>query len=141
MKIDMYDYYECSFAMEVVNGEIISLTPDMQEKIVERIRKKLKIKENELIEFLQTGDSDDERFDVLNDTGAEALSVILGYDDNKCDFVREGIGFLESPLGWEAKELMEALEFNIHEKIEYGPHGHGTYGVYWYNLRKKKNAD
>lgn len=135
----MYDYDECSFAMEVVNGEIISLTPDMQAKIVERIRKKLKIKEPELIEYLNDGDSDDERFEPLCDIDIDALSEILGYDGES--FSREGIGFLESPHGWEAKELMELLEFNIHEKVEYGPHGHGTYGVYWYNLRKKKNAD
>lgn len=141
MEIDMYDYEECSFAMEVVNGEIISLTTDMQEKIMERIHKRLKIKEDELIEYLKDGDSDDERFDPLGDIGVDALAVALGYDEDSEEFKRDGVGFLESEFGWEVKELMELLEFKIHEKIQEGPHGHDTYGVYWYNLRKKKDSD
>ncbi len=143
------DYADCPFAMEAVNGEIISLTADMQEKMKDRIIEKFGITEEELISWLvdylngdeseddQEDESEDEPendpkaewLDMLGGVDPDALAEILGFDLAAESFSFEDIGFLESEYGWEAKELLEELGFEIVEEIENGPHGHGTHGI------------
>ncbi len=60
---------------------------------------------------------------------AESLSELLGFDFIDGAFLCEGLGFLDSNLGWDAKNLLEQLGFCLSSDIDYGPHGHGTTGV------------
>ena len=54
---------------------------------------------------------------------------ILGFDVESGVFTTNGIGFLDSPYGWETKELMEDLGYTLDDVTEYAPHGHGGGGV------------
>ena len=126
-------YCDYPFAMEVVNGEIISLTATYQNAIKEMLLANLDISEEDLIDYLmalsEDAESDDDRFVPIVDCEYEALCEALGYDEDGQKFTPSGIGFLGSSFGWEIKQLLECLNAPLEENLEYGPHGHGTTGV------------
>ncbi len=135
--VDWDDYCDCPFAMEVVNGQIISLTEDMQAEIVTKILEKLRVTEEELIQFLVRLEADEDaaesedgrRFGLIAGYGYDVLVELLGYDEDEEEFAPGDLGFLDSNYGWEAKELLESLGFELEENISHGPHGHDTNGV------------
>ena len=132
----MDDFSGYTYAMEVVNGEIISMSGNFQHRIRTALKKKLHVSEQTLKAYLSAlsegEEYDDPRFELLADLDPDFLPEILGYDAGENEFTGEGIGFLESRFGWETNELLESLGFQLREKINYGPHGHGTYGVKYY---------
>ncbi len=131
--IDMEDYEGYPFAMEVVNGEIVSMTPDFQIFLRKKLMSFLDMDENELIDLLKIIESGEEPDDesIYDKIGydIEYLPEILGYDSESETFEPVGIGMLESVYGWETKELLEALEIPMQEDTWNEPHGQGSYGV------------
>ena len=132
----MEDYSDYPFAMEIVNGEIISLTKKMQQKIRKALTEKLDISNIKLKKYLvalsEFEDPEDDTFAPIEEFDFDTLAEILGFDLDDGRFSGEGIGFLESSYGWEAKELLEFLGFQLEEDIVEMPHGHGNYGVIYY---------
>lgn len=135
--VDWEDYSDYPFAMEVVNGQIISLTDDMQEQIRTGILEKLGVTEEELVKFLVRLGADEDaaesedgrRFGPIAGYGYDVLVELLGFAEDEGEFIPWGLGFLDSQYGWEAKELLESLGFELEENISHGPHGHDTNGV------------
>lgn len=123
--IEWEDYVIYPFAMETVNGEIINLDASVQTTIKKRLLKELHVSENALCIYLDALGEDssyeDDRFDAIFDCEYDSLKEILGFDGEK--FAPEGIGFLESGYGWDAKELMERLGFELEEVLSSSGYG------------------
>jgi len=133
-ELTMDDFYGYTYAMEVVNGEIISMSGNFQHKVRTALKKKLHVSDKTLQAFLSAmsagEECEDPRFEPVADLEYDVLAAALGFDGD--DFTDEGIGFLECRYGWEVNDLLESLGFKLSEKINYGPHGHGTFGVKYY---------
>lgn len=131
MKIELDSFYGYPFAMEVVNGEIVSMTARFQRRVRVALKNKLGITDKELKSVLS---GEDNPYELLQEYDSDVLAKLLGFDGER--YSDEGIDFLGCHYGWEAKSLLESLGFKMKEKMEYGPHGHGTYGVYYiYHLK------
>ncbi len=128
------DYSEYPFAMETVNGCIISMTAEMQERLRAGLLNRMKVTEAELCAYLSSEDDGkprDNRISLIIGEEYVELTELLGFDADEGKFDPEGIGFLESEYGWEAKDLLQIAGFSLYEDIRYGAHGHDTNGVYY----------
>ena len=83
-KIDLYDFRGYTYAMEIVNGEILSMSGNFQHKVRTALKKKLHISDNTLKAYLHNRldnkRPDDQRFKPVADYNPEYLSKILGYN-------------------------------------------------------------
>lgn len=129
--IEWEHYFGFPFAMEVVNGEILSLTAEFQAKILQRILSRADASREDLIAYLADGAESDE-FEDLAEFDYEFLVEFLGFDPDEESFELNGFDEFDCSYGWEAKELLEQLEFPLVERINEMPHGHGTNGVVYY---------
>ncbi len=129
--IEWDDYCDYPFAMEVVNGEIISLKATLQIDMRSKLLQTSGISEESLIAWLlgEDAESDVSWLDENCCHEQDELAEILGFDAEESAFRCEDIDFLSSSYGWEAKELLELLGYPLKEAINHGPHGHGTTGV------------
>ena len=120
--------------METVNGCIINMTAEMQERLRAGLLNKLGVMEAELGSYLSSDGDDeiieDERFSPIAKENIDVLTELLGFDEDDGTFAPEDFGFLYSQHGWEAKKLLQIAGFSLHEDIKYGAHGHDTNGVY-----------
>lgn len=134
--IDWNDYRDFPFAMEIVNDEIISLTPEFQKEILNQILNKLQVTSEELITFLSALAGDEmlinEKLKPISSFEYDVLAEILGFDEEEKDFSPGGIGFLDSGYGWETVELLKTLGIVLQKDIDYGTHGHDTNGVIYF---------
>ena len=121
------------FAMEQTNGEILSMTPAMQKSVMARLITRLGITQEQLAKTLLERSADEALADLcpvgVDGPDFDMLIDILGFDVESGVFTTNGIGFLDSPYGWETKELMENLGYTLDDVTEYAPHGHGGGGV------------
>lgn len=145
--IDLCDYCDYPFAMEVVNGEIINMSGKLQKAVRRKLLDLAQVTEADLVGFLKINDlivaENSETGKALHDTvglGIEELSDLLGFDFGSDSFQCDGISFLGSRYGWEAKDLLEQLGYCMSDDMNYGPHGHGTAGVvYLENINGKED--
>jgi hypothetical protein len=129
--IEWDNYCDYPFAMEVVNGEIISLKATLQQDLRNKLLQTSGISEDDLIAWLQGEDAESDVgwLDENCSDEQDPLAEILGFNADESMFRCEDIGFLCSSYGWEAKDLLELLGYHLTEAINRGPHGHGTEGV------------
>ena len=129
------DYYDYSFAMEVVNGEIISLTEDLQQELFKKVLSTTGLTEEELANYLvacsEDAEPEDEKYELLSNYDYDMLGEIFGFDFEERTFEPVSFGFLDCGYGWETKKLLEDVGYFVEDNIDYGPHGHGTCGVYF----------
>lgn len=129
------DYEDYPFAMEVVNGDVISLTADMQRELAEKLAQKAGITLEELGAcLLQLEEDEETENEVLSDLVSDCgeLAEVLGYDVDEQEFTFPGIGYLEASCGWDAVEVMKFLGYDLEENIRHAPFEHGTDGVVFY---------
>lgn len=136
-EVYLEDYCGYSFAMETVNGEIISMTDDFQTVLKNSILEKFSVSEENLCDYLfkrqSEDDYEDEDFDFLNDFDFDFLAEILGYYADENVFDPYGLDFLESPYGWETKDLLEQLDFELEDDSDSDPRGLYSSGVIYYD--------
>ena len=138
--INMEDYTDYPFAMEIVNGEIINLSAELQTKILQQLIKKAGLTKKKFVQYLRSfcgeyedeeGEEEEIENEFLADFDSDFLMEILAFDPETGTFSPDGIGFLDSQYGYETKELLESLDYALEEEVNEGPHGHGSYGVYY----------
>lgn len=96
---NIYDYDDCRFAMETVNGEVLAFDEDFQRTVYEKYKKEFGFTDNRLRELLAEGDDDDES-DRDIETDLSALGV---------EFEEDSVVFNDK-CGEDGYELMDLLE-------------------------------
>ena len=97
-----WEYYDdCLFAMETVNGEILSFDPDFQKEIYEQYKEKFNLTDEQIMNYID-GDEDDLETDRYIDEDMEALGV--SFEDGEPQFMD-----MVSSSGFSTMELLEEL--------------------------------
>ena len=152
-----WEYYaDHPYAMEVVNGYILSLEPWVQKKALSNTLAKFGVTADRLAAYLRSRsdawddeDEDEEDGDEIEPHGAdvpnddfadlkglegfdtEALYELYGFDEEEGAFDPGGMGFMDSQNGFEMNSILGYLGFVLDEDMYYGPHGHDSSGVYF----------
>jgi len=144
--IDMEDYFGCPFSMEVVNFEVLHASVEFLTALRQKTQKLLKVREKELHGYIAARNAEDEgeeleekqqklleddRFAPLAGIETEELNCFFGYDDEEDTLNPRELRFEDCTVGWELVDLIKALDFDLEERVNDGPHGHGSYGVYY----------